>query len=936
MRRTIRATGARLLCLLLVGVLAVPVAAATPSPSTNLVAVPLAAVSRAWRKEPGKLIKRGTVDVGDLASRPATAGPHKDLPRLTYPTPAASPGAPAQPQVIAPAPALPGPAPAMATTTTRPPIVTTPFDGLAQGTAATNFEPPDPWVAVGPDHVVQVVNTAIRIFDRQGTVLATMSLHDFFGLPINPVTFNADPRVIYDSLQGRWVVTELSFDCAPGGPGIGTGYLDIAISDTADPLRTWTQNALAFAGEIPDYPAAGTSTDKVAIASNVFGLVSDGAGSCQPNGADYRGAEIDVFEWDDLGVTTDVSRNISPAHFTVRPALQAPATTATIHAVAMVGSVEGEVHADYLTIRGSVSPIDSIEFTSSDLTATNKIGAFGDPPPPQQPSGTPLVPDTIERAVDGRPTDALWQNGRLVWVSTIGCTPTGDVERDCVRVSEIDTTSIQPRQDFVIGQFGKDIFHGGIGLSLNGALHVTYTRSAVDEAPGTHAVYQLPGDATNAVSPDELVRGGTGPYTLGERWGDYTGIAQDPQDPNVVWQTNEVSNGGWATHVSPLSTAVGTTFVPITPQRVLDTRPATTVGLVNKFAHGVARTWQVAGVGAIPAEAVAVTGNVTVVEQTGAGHVSVTPRPTNAATSSTINVPLGDVRANNLTTPLGPGGTLAAVYVASAGKRAHVLFDVTGYFVAGEGGSDYNTLTPARIVDTRPARSNRLTRNVPRTFQITGNGGVPVGAAAVTGNLTVTQQTHSGHVSLTPTPDANPPTSTLNFPLGDNRANGVTIPLSPAGKLSAVYKASTAGARTHLIFDVTGYYLDGPAGLQYFPLNPGRRMDTRTTVMTGLSGRFQANSSRALDTAAHLAIPPDAAAVTGNLTVTQATRAGHLALTPDPANNPSTSTVNFPAGDTRANGITQRLNASGDISIWFKATSGGTVHAILDVTGYFR
>lgn len=64
---------------------------------------------------------------------------------------------------------------------------------------------------------------------------------------------------------------------------------------------------------------------------------------------------------------------------------------------------------------------------------------------------------------------------------------------------------------------------------------------------------------------------------------------------------------------------------------------------------------------------------------------------------------------------------------------------------------------------------------------------------------------------------------------------------------------------------------------------------------------------------------------------------GYLALTPDPVIDPLTSTLNFPFGDTRANGITQPINATGDMSIWFDAAfADGRVHAILDVTGYFR
>jgi hypothetical protein len=85
---------------------------------------------------------------------------------------------------------------------------------------------------------------------------------------------------------------------------------------------------------------------------------------------------------------------------------------------------------------------------------------------------------------------------------------------------------------------------------------------------------------------------------------------------------------------------------------------------------------------------------------------------------------------------------------------------------------------------------------------------VPAGAIAVTGNLTVTEQTSPGFVALTPDPINNPTTSTLNFPLGDNRANGVTVDLSATGTLSATYSGEAGpSATTALIFDVTGYFV---------------------------------------------------------------------------------------------------------------------------------
>jgi hypothetical protein len=52
----------------------------------------------------------------------------------------------------------------------------------------------------------------------------------------------------------------------------------------------------------------------------------------------------------------------------------------------------------------------------------------------------------------------------------------------------------------------------------------------------------------------------------------------------------------------------------------------------------------------------------------------------------------------------------------------------------------------------------------------------------------------------------NPTSSTLNFPVGDNRANGVTVALGAGGTLSATYVAATAGPTAQVIFDVTGYF----------------------------------------------------------------------------------------------------------------------------------
>ena len=391
--------------------------------------------------------------------------------------------------------------------------------------------------------------------------------------------------------------------------------------------------------------------------------------------------------------------------------------------------------------------------------------------------------------------------------------------------------------------------------------------------------------------------------------------------------TNTMTRSNYVTVITPQPS----TYVPLNPARVLDTRYAN--GLSGVFNANVPRTFQVTGRGGVPANAVAVTGNLTVTEQTAAGYVYLGPNPLPKPPSSTLNFPVGDNRANGVTVALGSSGSLSATYATVGGSTTHLIFDVTGYFVPDATGATYVPLAPARVLDTRAANglSGPFDVGVPRTFQVTGQGGVPATANAVTGNLTVTEQTGAGYVYLGPTPVTSPTSSTLNFPLWDNRANGVTVALSPTGSLSATYGA--AGGSTHLVFDVTGYFVPDGSGARFVPLTPSRLLDSR--YGNGLSGPFSAWAPRTFQAQGRGGVPATAVAVTGNVTVTEQTAVGYAYLGPDPLSSPPSSTLNFPLWDNRANGVTVALGPSGSLSATYGATAGST-HLIFDVTGYFK
>jgi hypothetical protein len=106
-----------------------------------------------------------------------------------------------------------------------------------------------------------------------------------------------------------------------------------------------------------------------------------------------------------------------------------------------------------------------------------------------------------------------------------------------------------------------------------------------------------------------------------------------------------------------------------------------------------------------------------------------------------------------------------------------------------------------------------LTSEMPATFRVTNrepgdatqnipSNGV---AVAVTGNLTVAGGAAKGYFALTPTqPTGIPGVSTLNFPPGDNRANGVTVQLGAGGELWVTFVGRNGTA--NVVFDVTGYF----------------------------------------------------------------------------------------------------------------------------------
>jgi serine protease AprX len=125
------------------------------------------------------------------------------------------------------------------------------------------------------------------------------------------------------------------------------------------------------------------------------------------------------------------------------------------------------------------------------------------------------------------------------------------------------------------------------------------------------------------------------------------------------------------------------------------------------------------------------------------------------------------------------------------------------------------------------------------------------------------------------------------------------------------------------------------ASYQYFSITPCRVIDTRNPDGALAGPALGAGSNRDFTVTGTCGIPPTAKALAVNVTVTQPTAQGHLTLFQAGTPLPPTSTINYNAGQTRANNAILALSATGTITVNCVQGSG-TVHFILDVGGYFQ
>ncbi|MFI0433594.1 MAG: cellulase family glycosylhydrolase [Candidatus Nanopelagicales bacterium] len=373
-------------------------------------------------------------------------------------------------------------------------------------------------------------------------------------------------------------------------------------------------------------------------------------------------------------------------------------------------------------------------------------------------------------------------------------------------------------------------------------------------------------------------------------------------------------------------------FVSMAPVRVADTRagqPDVAFPAVKApVGAGEVLRIPVAGTAGVPRDAKAVSLNVAATGSPVPGHLRVFPCGEAVPNASTLNFPAGRSVANAALTQVGDGGAIC-VY---ASVQTDVFVDINGYTPWG---TEMVSTPPVRVADTRvgqevvafPAVKQSLGAEQEIAVPVTGAGGVPADAEAVSLNVTAAGPSAPGHLRVYPCGAQRPNASTLNYPAGQTVANAALTRIGTDGAV-CIYSA----ARTDVFVDVSGYV---PAAVGYTPMAPVRVADTRvgeeSVAFPAAKQPLRAMQTLTVPVAGLAGVPFDAAAVALNVTAVGPSAPGHLRVYPCGTELPNASTLNYPTGQNVANASLTRVGAGGAVCVYTVADTD----VLVDVNGWF-
>jgi hypothetical protein len=408
-----------------------------------------------------------------------------------------------------------------------------------------NFVPPDPDVAVGPNHIVTTVNVDFSIWDKQGNLINNINAETWCGQAIaNPGAF--DPQIVFDHYEGRWIMlwdarsssTESSFV--------------ISYSDDDDPNGVWymyainaSMNGSNTTSFWADYPHIGYDEEAIYITSNQFNI---GNPSNQyPKiriliKSELYASNGGPLTWQDIwNIRRPGGGSGGQAQLSMQPAISYSNGDKGYFAWA----------AWFTNNYYSLFKINNATTTPSLRGRVTFVTSYGEPNNANQlGGGTRLESD------GGFNNTLTVRDGFLYAAHAINnSTASGYSSIKYVKI-DVSNGSIVEQSEF--GASGFYYMYPTITVDKDNNIAATYSRSADTEYAGAYYSTKYNGD-TPGLTGSLLLAEGQGNYVVvfsgsRNRWGDYHDIDLDPSNDYDIWIFPEyaAATNVWGTYVGQI------------------------------------------------------------------------------------------------------------------------------------------------------------------------------------------------------------------------------------------------------------------------------------------------------------------------------------------------------------------------------------------------
>jgi hypothetical protein len=465
------------------------------------------------------------------------------------------------------------------------------FEGLSNTDNFNLFgfrvNPPDPVGDVGRFHYVEMINLAVAVYDKQGSLLmGPIAIGDLWaGFPIEDCTDpSGDPIVVYDQLVDRWILSQFT---TRGFNDLTLPFYNcVAVSKTPDPTGEYYRYAFitqpdSFDGIdgyfFPDYPKYGVWTDSYILTTRDFGLFNRYGISVyalekakmisgNPNARAVQfflelGPVPLPFIGDGL-LPADIDGNRRPKNGAPAPILGSQDDDY------VYGAAVDAINVWELDVKWKFNPEASLVLAAQLPTAPFD-SAFPCAPTardclPQPGIVNPAqfldVQSYRQRLIHRLAYRNMGGYETLVSNQSVEARP-GVAGVRWYEVRRTDGVYSIHQQGTFAPDDGVHRWMGSAAMDRDGNIAVGYSVvNGVDVYPGIRYTARMADDALGQMTiAESTIIDGTGVQTTtNSRWGDYTSLNLDPADDCTFWYVNEYytaegqasSAAGWQTRIA--------------------------------------------------------------------------------------------------------------------------------------------------------------------------------------------------------------------------------------------------------------------------------------------------------------------------------------------------------------------------------------------------